>query len=89
MENSIHLIESLFGCGYLTLFYSFTRKLFKKSVVTTETIWELPQKCGKRKSARNERETRWSYPLKTPRRNVENILCGKFFLPVSACEISC
>ena len=30
------------------------------------TIWELPQKCGKRKNARNERETHFGFPLKTP-----------------------
>ena len=53
------------------------------------TIWELPQKCGKPKNARNERETHLGYPLKTPLGNVENFFCGKPFLPVSACEFSC
>ena len=62
---------------------------FKKRFVMVITIWELPQKCGKRKNARNERETHFGFPLKTPLGNVENFFCGKPFLPVSACEFSC
>ena len=79
----------LFGCGYLGSFWSFTRDIFKKRFVMVVTIWELPQKCGKRKNTRNERETHFGFPLKTPLGNVENFFCGKPFLPVSACEISC
>lgn len=89
VENSNHFPGPHFGCGYLVLFLSFTREFSIKRFVTAETIWELPQKCGKRKNARNERETHRSYPPKKLSGNVENFFCGKPNLPVSACEISC